>query len=83
MTIKLNLTIEEKTAKQIKAYARKRKTSVSKIAEEHFSSLIKKHRNKNGKEKSFVERAGGIIKDISITDINKERDIYLKEKHGL
>ena len=82
MTTKLNLTIEEKTAKRIKAYAQKRKISVSKIAEEYFDSLLKKsHNNKKGK--SFVERAAGVIKDISINNIDKERDNYLKEKYGV
>lgn len=82
MTTKLNLTIEEKTAKQIKTYARKRKVSVSKIAEEYFNSLIKKSQS-NKKEKSFVEKYAGIIKDNPILDVNKERDEYLKKKYGI
>jgi hypothetical protein len=81
MTTKLNLTIEEKTAKRIKAYAQKRKISVSKIAEEHFDNLLRAKSSK--KEKSFVEKWGGFIKDNPILDINKERDEYLKKKYGL
>ncbi|MBS1666902.1 MAG: hypothetical protein JST58_05940 [Bacteroidetes bacterium] len=80
MTTKLNLTIEEKTAKQIKAYAQKRKTSVSKIAEEHFNKLLN---NKKKTGKSFVEKYGGIIKKDVIGNIEEARDKYLKEKYGL
>ncbi len=80
MTTKLNLTIEEKTAKKIKAYAAKKKTSVSKIAEEYFSQLTEEGGKK--KKKSFVEEFAGIaIKPIG--DIDKARDEYLKEKYGL
>lgn len=79
MTTKLNLTIEEKTARKIKAYAAKKKTSVSKIAEEYFSQLTEE----NGKKKkSFVEEWAGFVK-IPIGDINEARDEYLKEKYGV
>ena len=80
MTTKLNLTIEEKTAKKIKAYAEKKKTSVSKIAEEYFKQLTVEEKGK--KRKSFVEEwAGFLTKPIG--DIDKARDEYLKEKYGL
>lgn len=80
MTTKLNLTIEEKTAKKIKAYAEKKKTSVSKIAQEYFNSLTVESGKK--KEKSFVEKWAGFIK-TPIGDIDKARDEYLKEKYGI
>jgi hypothetical protein len=41
MTVKLNLTIDEKTAKRIKSYAARKKTSVSKIAQEQFDNILK------------------------------------------
>lgn len=82
MTTKLNLTIDEKTAKKIKVYAAKKKTSVSKIAEEYFKKLTENQKKKND-FKSFVERAAGIIKDVEIIDIDKARDEYLKEKYGI
>lgn len=83
MTTKLNLTIEEDTAARIKQYAAKRKTSVSKIAEEYFSSLIRKEAKHRSGKKSFVEKYGGCINDISIVDIDKAREEYLKEKYGV
>ncbi len=79
MTTKLNLTIEEETAKKIKAYASKKKTSVSKIAEEYFARITDRP---SRKKKSFAEKYAGILKH-SIPDINKARDEYLNEKYGL
>jgi hypothetical protein len=38
MTTKLNLTIHEKVAKEIKVFRAKQNTSVSKIAEEYFKN---------------------------------------------
>lgn len=78
MTTRLNLTIEENTAKRIKAYAAKKKTSVSKIAEEYFSQLTEEV---GKKKKSFVEKFAGFATK-PIGDIDKARDEYLKEKYG-
>lgn len=79
MTTKLNLTIEETTVKKIKAYAVKNKTSVSKIAEEYFSQIIKETSRKN--KKSFVEEFAGIATG-PVGDLKKARDEYLKMKYG-
>ena len=83
MTTKLNLTINDRTAKLAKIYAEKRKTSVSKIVDAYLSSLVKEEKPRSKKKKSFVEKYAGIIKDIRIDDIDKARDEYLKEKYGL
>jgi hypothetical protein len=79
MTRKLNLTIEEETARKIKAYAARNKTSVSKIAEEYFGRLTEENSKK--KKKSFVEEWAGIATQ-PIGDIEKVRDEYLREKYG-
>ena len=81
MTTKLNLTIDEKTAKKIKVYAAKRNMSVSKIAEEYFKKLTEDKKKKND-FRSFVEKYAGTLKH-HIPDINAARDEYLKEKYGL
>ncbi len=80
MTTKLNLTIEESTAKKIKVYAEK-KTSVSKIVEQQLKKLLQENRSSTNK-KSFVEKWRGFLKG-SVPDIGKARDEYLKEKYGL
>lgn len=81
MTTKLNLTIDEKTAKKIKIYAAKKKTSVSKIAEEYFKKLTENNAKKND-SCSFVKKYAGTLKH-HIPDIDAARDEYLKEKYGL
>lgn len=81
MTTKLNLTIEETTAKKIKVYAAKNNTSVSKIAEEYFKKLTENNKKKKD-FRSFVEKYAGTLKH-HIPDINAARDEYLKEKYGL
>lgn len=81
MTTKLNLTIDEGTARKIKKYAQKRNTSVSKLTENYFKRLLNNNNAEN--KKSFVEKYAGIIKDIKIDNIDKNRDEYLKEKYGI
>ena len=82
VTTKLNLTIDEKTAKKIKVYAARKNTSVSKIAEEYFKKLTENQKKKN-EFRSFVKKYAGSIKRKEPIDIKKERDEYLKEKYGL
>ena len=54
MTVKLNLTINEKVAAKSKKYAAKKGVSVSKLVEEYLDKLTKKEEEK--KEKNFVKR---------------------------
>ena len=82
MTVKLNLTVSEETAKGIKRYAERKNTSVSKIVDEYLSALIEKEEKQKSKKKSFVEKYGGMLKG-ELTDIDKARDEYLKEKYGI
>ncbi len=81
MTTKLNLTIEEQTVIRAKRYAEKENTSVSRLVDNLLTQWLDEKESK--KKKSFVERAAGIIKDISIPDIDAARDEYLKEKYGI
>ena len=77
-TVKVNLTIKDVNAKRIKAYAAKKNTSVSKLVDE----FIEKITSSKPMPKPFSERAGGIIKDIKATDVDKIKEKYLKEKYG-
>ena len=61
MTVKLNLTIDEKTAKRIKSYASKRKTSVSKIAQEQFEQILKTEKPDTS-FLDFINKYAGSIK---------------------
>lgn len=79
MTVKLNLTIDEKVAAKSKQYAAKKGTSVSRLVEEYLEKLTKENRKK---EKGFVKRTAGTLR-IKISSIDKTRDEYLKKKYGL
>ena len=80
MTVKLNLTIDEKTAKRIKSYATRKKTSVSKIAQEQFEQVLKTDKPDTS-FLDFINKYAGSIKGN--TDYDKARDEYLKKKYGL
>lgn len=80
MTVKLNLTIDEKTAKRIKSYAMRKKTSVSKIAQEQFEQVLKTDKPDTS-FLDFINKYAGSIKGN--TDYDKARDEYLKKKYGL
>ena len=80
MTVKLNLTIDEKIVAKSKKFAAKQNTSVSKMVEELLAKAIAN--SEAGKpKKSFVEKYAGTLK-ISIPDINAAKDEYLKKKYG-
>ena len=79
MPVKLNLSVNAETAKRIKHYAAKNRTTVSKIAEDQFEKLTQKPKAKG---KSFASKYAGTLKH-HIPDINKAKDEYLKEKYGI
>ena len=80
MTVKLNLTIDEKTAKRIKSYASKRKTSVSKIAQEQFDNVLKTEKPDTS-FLDFINKYSGSIKGN--IDYDQAREESLKKKYGL
>ena len=77
MTTKLNLTIDEKTAKRIKSYAARKKTSVSKIVQEHFERVLKTDKP-DTTFLEFINTYAGSIKGN--TDYDTAKDEYLKKK---
>ena len=79
MTVKLNLTINEKLAAKSKHYAAKHGKSVSKIVEEYLEKLTT---GEPKKVKNFVKRTAGTLR-IRINSIDKARDEYLKKKYGV
>jgi hypothetical protein len=82
MTTKLNLTIDEKTAKRIKSYASRRKTSVSKIAQEQFEQVLKTEKPDTS-FLDFINKYSGSIKRKKSIDIKKDKEEYLKKKYGV
>lgn len=79
MTVKLNLTINEKVAAKSKRYAAKKGVSVSRLVEEYLEKLTNED---SKKEKNFVKRTAGTLR-LRIDSIDKARDEYLKKKYGL
>lgn len=79
MTVKLNLTINEKIAARSKRYAAKKGVSVSKLVQDYLDRLTEE---KKPEKKSFVEKYAGVVKR-SIPDIDTARSEYLKKKYGV
>lgn len=82
MTVKLNLTIDEKIVAKSKRYAAKRKTTVSKMVQDLLKRQLDQE-DKTGKKRSFVEKwAGAFSGQLSDTRIKKIKDEYLSKKYG-
>jgi hypothetical protein len=82
MTTKLNLTIDEKIARRIKAYAARKNKSVSSLTEEYYNSLLNGGK-KAGSLADFLDKYAGSIKRKKPIDLGKERDQYLRKKYGV
>lgn len=82
MTVKLNLTIDEKIVAKSKRYAAKKKTTVSKMVQELLKKQIEQEEKKPKKE-SFVEKwAGTFSGQLSDTRIKEIKDEHLSKKYG-
>ncbi len=82
MTVKLNLTIDEKIVAKSKRYAAKNKTTVSKLVQEMLKRQLEKEEKKMQK-KSFVEKwAGSFSGQLSNTKVAKIKDEYLSKKYA-
>ncbi|MEO7393308.1 MAG: DUF6364 family protein [Chitinophagaceae bacterium] len=82
MTVKLNLTIDEKIVAKSKRYATKRKTTVSKMVQELLSKQLEIE-EKKPKSKSFVEKwAGTFSGKLTDEKIKGIKDEYLTKKYG-
>lgn len=79
MTVKLNLTIKEVTAKKAKAFAEKNKVSISKLVNDYLDSItIEK---KETSKISFAKKYAGII-TTPIKDIKAAKQEILSKKYG-
>ncbi|MGC4037428.1 MAG: DUF6364 family protein [Chitinophagaceae bacterium] len=78
MTVKLNLTIDEKVAQRSKLYAAKKGTSISKMVQEYLNKITQE---KGKRRKTFAEQYAASLKK-PVTDISEVRDKYLKNKYG-
>jgi SOS response regulatory protein OraA/RecX len=81
MTVKLNLSVDEEVAKEIKRYARRNNTSVSRIAEELFTQQISKE-NREQKSLNFFTKTCGIADTKVRDDVKDTLTKAIAEKHG-
>jgi hypothetical protein len=82
MTVKLNLTIDEKIVAKSKRYAARKKTTVSKMVQELLRKQIENEHRKPGME-DFVEKYTGILSGkLSDSRVKKIKDEYLIKKYG-
>ena len=82
MTVKLNLTIDEKIVAKSKRYAAKKKTTVSKMVQELLRKQMEQEEKKPAK-KSFVEKwAGTFSGQLSDKSVKELKDEYLSKKYG-
>lgn len=80
MTFKLNLSIDETIVRQIKSYARRKKTSVSKIVQEQMVEVLQSE-EKDHSFSEFLDQYTGSIKGI--INYKNEMNKYLKDKHNV
>jgi hypothetical protein len=80
MTVKLNLTVNEETAAEIKKYARRKGTSVSKIAQALFEKELKDESRKREALAFFNKYAGSANTGIG-EDYKEELIQAIAEKH--
>lgn len=82
MTVKLNLTIDEKIVAKSKRYAAKKKTTVSKMVQGLLKKQIEMEEKKPAK-KSFVEKwAGTLSGKLSEESVKKMKEEYISRKYG-
>jgi hypothetical protein len=83
MTVKLNLTIDEKIVAKSKRYAAKKKTTVSKMVQDFLKKQIELDERKP-KKTSFVEKwAGTFSGQLSDARIKEIKDEYVSKKYGV
>lgn len=78
MTSKITLYSEKELIEQIKAYAKEKNTSVSKIVNEFFTNLLKTRDDKPKKNK-ITSSLEGRLKDKKIDEGSYKS--YLEEKY--
>jgi hypothetical protein len=79
MTVKLNLTINENTAKKAKDFAEKNNISISKLVDEYLRNLTSNSSKKINV--SFAKKFAGTL-STPIKNLNEAKAEYLKKKYG-
>jgi predicted AAA+ superfamily ATPase len=81
MTVKLNLTIDEKVVAKTKRYAARRKTSVSKLVQELLSKTVEEQSSK--RKNSFLKKYGNTLTGkLSDEQVREIMDEQMMNKYG-
>ncbi|MDX1960665.1 MAG: DUF6364 family protein [Leptospiraceae bacterium] len=72
MLTKLTLSVDKDVIESAKEYAKKRKTSVSRLVEDFLKSISEKNENKKGIISPITKQLSGVLK--------KEKQTNTKEK---
>ena len=80
MTVKLNLTIDEKIVAKSKRYAARKKTTVSKLVQELLRKQLEKDISAT-KGEGFVGKWAGTL-NFHVKDVKQEKEESLKRKYG-
>ena len=81
MNTKLTLRIEEKVIESAKKYAKKNKTSVSKIVSSYLETLSHNEKKHQAISPAIKELSGIIPSDADTSKYISEYHSYLEEKH--
>ena len=81
METKLTLRIDEKIIGFAKIYAKKNKTSVSKMVSNYLVTVTQLEKKKNLVSPAVKELTGIIPSDADTTECIREYHSYLQEKH--
>jgi hypothetical protein len=81
MTVKLNLTIDEKVVAKTKRYAARRKTSVSKLVQELLSKTVEEQPSK--RKQSFLQKYGNSLNGkLSDEQVHRLKEEQIAKKYG-
>ena len=87
MKTKLTLNIDDKIVAQAKKASARRKVSLSAVVEDYLDKFSEKSLPEKSKssEPSLLERIRKYTHPVDITDeeMDKQREEYLRKKHGL
>lgn len=81
METKLTLKLESSVIIKAKGYARKRKTSLSKLVESYLDSVVSPGQDEMADISPLVKSLSGKIELPADFDYKKEYGRYLKKKH--
>lgn len=87
MKTKLTLNVDDKIVARAKKASARRKVSLSSVVEDYLDKFSTKSLSKKNesKEPSLLDRIRKYTHPVDITDeeLDKQREEYLKKKHGL